>query len=200
VKFDGSASCDPDPAATLAYSWAFDDGGAGTGPSLPHAFATVGNHSAQLTVRSSAGRVGSASTTVGISSPPSIGSTTTPGPFSRTRLHPPLLITRRFVSISRTGIATIPLECEGNVRCVGRLSLQTLRPVTALAARQVQKLGSARFSIPAGRTTRVKVRIAKAKLRVISTRHRLAGRVSVTDKDSAGRTRVVTRNVQLKVR
>jgi hypothetical protein len=202
VTFDGTGSCDPDPAATLAYNWSFDDGGAGSGPSLPHAFATAGNHSAQLIVTSSAGRAGSASATVGISSPPSIGSTTTPAPvpFSRTRLHPPVLITRRLIPISRTGIATIALKCEGNVRCVGRVRLQTLRPVSALAAREVQKLGSKKFSIPAGRTTQVKVRIARSKVRVISTRHRLAGRASVTDRDSAGRTRVVTRTVQLKVR
>jgi hypothetical protein len=199
VTFNGSASCDPDPTATLTYGWSFDDGTSGSGPSLPHAFGTSGNHSAQLMVKSSTGRVGFATATVGISSPPAIESTTpSPSPFSRTRLHPPVLITRRTVSISRTGIATIALRCEGNVRCVGRVQLQTLRPVSALAARQVQKLGSARFSIPAGRISNVKIRVQKPKLRVIRTRKRLAARVSVTDTDSAGRIRIVTRTVQLK--
>jgi hypothetical protein len=200
VIFDGSGSCDPDPAATLAYGWSFDDGGAGSGPSMSHAFATAGSHSAQLTVTSSEGRVGSTSATIAVSAPPAIGSTTAPhpAPFSRTRLRPPVMITRRIVTISRAGIATIPLKCAGEVRCIGRVALRTLRPVTA--TKQIQKLGSARYSIPAGRITRVKVRIARAKLRVIKTRRRLAARVTVTDRDTAGRTRVVTRNVQLKTR
>jgi hypothetical protein len=200
VTFDGSGSCDPNPAATLAYSWSFDDGGAGSGPSVTHAFATAGSHSARLTVTSSEGRVGSGSATVAVSTPPVIGSTTSPqpAPFSRTRLRPPVMITRRIVTISRTGIATIPLKCEGELRCVGRVALQTLRPVTA--TKQIRKLGSTKYSIPPGRTTRVRIRIAKSKLRVIRTRRRLAGRVTVSDRDTAGRTRVVTRNVQLKTR
>jgi hypothetical protein len=201
VTFDGSRSCDPDPAASLSYGWSFDDGAFGGGPSLPHAFVTPGRHTATLAVTSSHGRTGSASAAVEVVLPaPAIGSTTTnpPAPFARTKLRPPVLVARRTVSISASGVATVALECKGAVRCTGRVALQTLRPVTATAARSFQKLGSATFSIPAKRTTRVKIRIAKDKLRVIRTRRRLAARVSVTDRDSAGRTRVVTRNVHLR--
>lgn len=50
ITFDGTASSDPNPGATLIYAWSFDDGTTATTPTVSHAFATGGLHVATLTV------------------------------------------------------------------------------------------------------------------------------------------------------
>jgi hypothetical protein len=60
VEFDASASCDPDPGASLAYRWSFDDGGSAGGARVLHTFTTPGQHEVRVDVTSSAGRPGSA--------------------------------------------------------------------------------------------------------------------------------------------
>jgi hypothetical protein len=64
VSFTAAGSCDPDPGASLNYSWSFDDGGSATGESVQHAFSTAGQHTATVTVSSSGGRSGSAAKAV----------------------------------------------------------------------------------------------------------------------------------------
>jgi hypothetical protein len=128
------------------------------------------------------------------------GSTSSPAPFSRNRLRPPVLIARRMILVSRLGVATIALECTGTLRCKGRLALATARPVSLAVRRRVRALGSARFSIPPGHTTRVKVRLSKSTLRLVRELRPLAARATVTDRDTAGRKRTVTRSVVLKIR
>ncbi|MDX6670686.1 MAG: hypothetical protein QOI91_1049 [Solirubrobacteraceae bacterium] len=81
ITFTGSIPCDPDPAATLSYSWSFDDGTGAAGPSVPKAFTIAGAHVATLTVTDSAGRAGTATRAVTINNPPA---TSTPTPTDRT--------------------------------------------------------------------------------------------------------------------
>ncbi|MEK7314773.1 MAG: PKD domain-containing protein [Candidatus Eisenbacteria bacterium] len=54
IRLDGRGSVDPD-GATLLYEWSFDDGWSAVGAVVFHAFATLGTHTATLTVSSASG-------------------------------------------------------------------------------------------------------------------------------------------------
>jgi hypothetical protein len=201
VTFDGSGSCDPDPSATLTYTWSFDDGGTATGAVVQHSFASAGAHSATLSVASTAGRTGAATRTIVVSAPPvaaQSGPPPPPGPLSRKRPRPLVLISGRPVAVSARGTVLIALRCKGVRRCTGVLSLETARPVDASARKRVVKLGSARFSIRASRTTRVRVKLSKRGLAVVRKLRQLRVNATVTDRDSAGRKRSSTRAIVLK--
>ena len=49
VPFGVTKASDPDPGDTLAFSWAFDDGGTTSGALVTHAFTTLGTHSGTVT-------------------------------------------------------------------------------------------------------------------------------------------------------
>ncbi len=68
VKFDGSASFDPDGSITT-YSWNFGDGSTGTGASVYHQFTAPGNYTVTLTVTDNNGLTNSTSQTVQITAP-----------------------------------------------------------------------------------------------------------------------------------
>ncbi len=78
VAYSAAGSCDPDPAATVAYDWAFDDGATATGAAAEHAWTTDGTHVATLTVHGGAGRSGVATASVEVTAP--AVPTATPGP------------------------------------------------------------------------------------------------------------------------
>ena len=80
VTFDGTSSYDNFGIAS--YSWDFGDGGSGTGSNVTHAFNSVGNFTAVLTVQDVAGNsaTSNANITVEASSSPTPGPSTTPSP------------------------------------------------------------------------------------------------------------------------
>jgi PKD domain-containing protein len=78
TELDASASCDPNPDATLSYSWSFDDGGTAGGAQVMHTFSTPGDHSATLTVTSSDGRAASDTVTVAVPPAAAEGAATVP--------------------------------------------------------------------------------------------------------------------------
>jgi PKD repeat protein len=55
ASFNSAGSCDPD-GDTLTYAWSFDDGSTGSGQPVQHAFATIGTHTATVTVSDGTGR------------------------------------------------------------------------------------------------------------------------------------------------
>jgi predicted metal-dependent hydrolase len=63
------------------------------------------------------------------------------------------------------------------------------------AIRRVVRLGSARFVIPAGKTAQVKVRLSKKSYRLVKELKRVKVRVTVRDRDRAGRIRIGTREI-----
>jgi uncharacterized repeat protein (TIGR01451 family) len=70
LVFDASGSSDPDPGDSLTYSWGFDDGAIAVGPTVSHAFALPGAHTATVTVTDLSHRTGTATVTVTV--PPRI--------------------------------------------------------------------------------------------------------------------------------
>ncbi len=73
VRFDGSASADPD-GAVVGWAWAFGDGATGSGRTTTHVYGEVGSHTPALTVTDERGATdtqqGSAIT---VNSPPGTG-------------------------------------------------------------------------------------------------------------------------------
>lgn len=62
VRFDGTASTDPNPGGTVAgYAWGFGDGTAAAGATPSHAYASAGTYTVTLRVTGSDGQTASAS-------------------------------------------------------------------------------------------------------------------------------------------
>ncbi|MEA2482026.1 MAG: hypothetical protein QOJ07_3948, partial [Thermoleophilaceae bacterium] len=70
-RFLAGGSGDPDGEA-LTYAWAFDDGGAASGDTAEHAFATAGPHSGTLTVTDPTGQSATATASFTVSAPPPV--------------------------------------------------------------------------------------------------------------------------------
>lgn len=66
---------------------------------------------------------------------------------------------------------TIPVGCAGSNTCSGRITLRTAKVVAA--KKRKLKLGSARFSIVAGQTKRVKVKLSKKAGKLVRKEHAL---------------------------
>jgi PKD repeat protein len=73
VRFDGSASSDPDGSIT-AYAWAFGDGGTATGATAIHQYTKAGAQTAKLTVTDDSGATASSTQTITVTLPPKLTS------------------------------------------------------------------------------------------------------------------------------
>lgn len=189
ITFSATAS-DSDPEETPgAITWVFDDGGTATGESVQHAFAAAGPHTATASATDPAGVTGTGAATVTITD-------TTP---------PALRISRRAVTLTRRGVAPVVLTCPGDEvsgPCQGRLTLRTVRklerPGSAVAKRI--RLGSRRFSIPAGRTAKVRIKLSKANRRLVTARRRVRVGAVAAVHDQAGNSRVAKSRFELRAR
>lgn len=126
--------------------------------------------------------------------PPPVKIATPPRPASSF-----VLIAGQTIRISRKRVVSIRLNCSGNKDCTGRLTLLTAKRVKFRHRTGIVKLGSKKFSIRAPLTTRVSIRLSKAKYRLVKRLRRFEATVRVTDRDRAGRVRTSTRTVMLKV-
>jgi hypothetical protein len=205
VTFDASGSCDPDPAASLSYEWWFDDGTAAAGKSVQHSFATPGPHSTLLTVTSSTGRSGSASVAVDVVAPPPPRSASRPTPPATGTVESLVLIAARPMKLWKSKWALVRLRCSGDLACKGKVELASAQPVkesatSARRRRHIVALGRASFAVPAKRSRNVKVRLSPRGLRLLDRVRRLPTRVTIRDRDSAGRRRTSSRVVVLRSR
>jgi hypothetical protein len=105
------------------------------------------------------------------------------------------LLTHR-VTVSSKGIALISESCPAFTKdtCAGTLTLKTAGPVAASAAkkrhhkvkRRIVTLGRGRFSIAAGKTVKVRVRLSKVALAILRSNGSLRARITVVSHDAAG--------------
>jgi PKD domain len=186
ITFNASAT-DADPDEAVQITWQFDDGATATGASVQHAFASAGPHNATATAADPSGATGAAVTTVTI----------------RDTEAPRLRISRRAVTLTRTGVAPVALTCpkrEFSGPCAGRLTLKTLRKLERPGAARAKriKLGSARFRIRAGRTVKVQVRLSRANRRLVAALGRVRVSAAATVRDQAGNRGAARRAVQLR--
>jgi hypothetical protein len=85
------------------------------------------------------------------------------------------------VHVSPRGVVTVPVRCTGATGsvCQGTLKLATAPPATRRVAAGVA-LGSASFTIAAGHTTDVAVKLGRTAVRLLSKLPRLRARAYVT--------------------
>ncbi len=128
------------------------------------------------------------------------GPVTGGGAFTKTPAGNLVLIAGKAVKISKRRYATVALNCAGGRTCAGRVILATSKPIrySALRRRRIVRLGSAKFSIPATRTRKVRIRISKSKVKLVRKLRRVPADVIVRDLDRSGRARVSTRTIVLK--
>jgi PKD domain len=189
ITFNATAT-DSDPQETTgAITWVFDDGATATGASAQHAFAAAGAHTATASATDPAGVTGTGAATVIVTD------TTAPA----------LRISRRAVRLTRRGVAAVALTCPGvevSGPCQGRLTLRTARrferPGSAVAKRI--RLGSRRFSIPAGRRVKVRIKLSKANRRLVTALRRLRVGALAAVHDQAGNSRSAKSRFKLRAR
>jgi len=113
VRFDGSASSDPD-GSIAAYAWAFGDGGTATGATAIHQYTTAGAHAAKLTVTDDSGATASSTRTITVTLPPKL----TSSKLSVGKAHAGKSFTASMtVKDARTGRGI-----KGTVSCTGKLA------------------------------------------------------------------------------
>jgi hypothetical protein len=189
ITFNAKAT-DSDPQETTgAITWLFDDGATAIGESVQHAFAAAGAHTATASATDPAGVTGTGAATVIITD------TTAPA----------LRISRRAVTLTRRGVARVALACPGDEvsgPCQGRLTLRTVRkferPGSAVAKRI--RLGSRRFSIPAGRTVKVRIKLSKANRRLVTALRRVRVGAVAAVHDQAGNSGAAKSRFKLRAR
>jgi hypothetical protein len=117
-------------------------------------------------------------------------------------------LVRLTYTLDKRGRITIVISCPAgaNGRCIGRLTLTTvqkflLRQSLTQAARKKSRrlrIGSSRFSIAAGKTGRVKVKISGKGRKLIAKRGRLAVALAMTSHDGSGVTRAASNRITIK--
>jgi glucose/arabinose dehydrogenase/PKD repeat protein len=109
-------------------------------------------------------------------------------------------IRRESVTLSR-GVASIRLACSPTAAgtCTGKLALATrLRTALGHAVRITPRLGIARFSIPSGKSSRVRVGVSPHGRRLLARHRRLRMSARATAHDGLLRKRVTTASLVLK--
>jgi PKD repeat protein len=185
IAFTATAT-DADFGETPALTWTFDDGGSASGDSVQHAWATPGAHTATVTATDPAGASSSATVAVTINAAPA-----TPGQPGVIDGSVALSIGRAALKLTRKGVAAVRVTCpaaEASGPCTGTLTLTTDKKVrrSRRAKAKKEKLGSKRFSIPAGRTVKVNVKLSRANLRLVKRLKRVRVRGAATVADKAG--------------
>jgi Ca2+-binding RTX toxin-like protein len=104
-------------------------------------------------------------------------------------------------TMTPAGTVGVPLSCRGSGSCIGTLQVETARRIRLAGDRKAHKIviGSYRFSAPAAGGETIKVKLP-ARLRRLLKRKKLLLRVTAVTRDSAGKTKTVTRTIVVKAR
>lgn len=157
-------SFDRDEADTPKFSWRFDDGATATYQDVEHAFTSLGDHTAWVTVEDPTGLTATARVTVRVELP-----------FAGAR------VPHQRVRVAADRLARVRVSCPADADgpCVGRLRLVAkLRRGGALRTVTTRTL-----RLPAGATRAVYVRIRRAAMRALRRREHLRVRATLRSHD-----------------
>ena len=85
-------------------------------------------------------------------------------------------------------------------QCVGTDTLTTIRALAVSVKHKHQvKLGSARFSIPAGQTKTLTIKLTKQALKLLAKKHKLKALETVVAHDSSGQSKTTTTTITIKL-
>jgi hypothetical protein len=174
-------------------------GGASASVTLPVTAGAPGTFSVPASVSAleadpaAANNAAAAQLVVGVSSPPA------------TAVKPAVAFGAKRSIMVAAGKVPLSLRCPTGVEgpCAGSVVIQTAgridpeRILGAAARKRVVKLGTARFTIPAGTTRTVRVGLNKTAKLLLAELRSLQARATVTSRDAAGRQAVTTRKLKL---
>ncbi|CAN5550904.1 hypothetical protein BH20ACT18_BH20ACT18_07480 [soil metagenome] len=108
-------------------------------------------------------------------------------------------------SVPVVGFSVKPLRASKRAKLV-RLRIDNSNPfaitgqviLETKAAKRRLQLGSAAFSVPAGKTVKVKVKLSKQGRRLLLKRRQLRGKVTIVSRTAAGATKTITKKVKLR--
>lgn len=199
THFDAKASSG-NGAPITSYVWNFGDGSAEVSSSesaVDHTYAATGVYTVTLTVHNSVGS-GQLTRQVEVVAASSGGGTTTPTtttppattPPATTPTPPPSLTYKASIAgasqVSRKGVATVKVACQGQSSCTGTVTLATASAVAAGAGKAVLTLGSASFSAAAGKSVTVTIHLSARARAYLAKVHSLKVRVTIRAKDESG--------------
>jgi hypothetical protein len=124
----------------------------------------------------------------------------TPGP-SPTSKSPPVRLKSFHASVQR-GSAKVVFALRSAQSCAGRLTGRTARRYAvprAHAARRIISLGAVRFSLRAGRTKRITLRLTRTSRTLLVAHHRLRAHITIVLKGRTTRRTVIHRTITLTV-
>ncbi|HWI71584.1 MAG TPA: PKD domain-containing protein [Baekduia sp.] len=202
LSFDGSGSKDAD-GSIKAYQWEFGDGTTAAGVAVSHAYAAAGKYAVKLTVTDDDGATASTNKFVTVAAPPSGGGgggggggDTTPVP--RSTPDPPsgptkaqsagtLKITGGTLTLDAKGKLKVKLTCSaGSGPCAGKLTLVSAKAIAAKAGKKaVLTLGTVSYSVPAGTSVTVTLKVSAKALKAIKKSKSMAIRLKATGSDGA---------------
>jgi hypothetical protein len=198
VPFDGSAS-KAGAGGISSYEWEFGDGGTGSGAEATHSYAEVGTYTVTLTLTDDGGFTYSTSRQVEVAPPPEgaeeeggggeeegggkeegggeekPGPTPPPAPSPIPAPSPTPRPVTPGVAVAaakakvKNGVALVKLTCKGGGACSG---------VVKLLDRGV--IGHARFSIAAGKTVTLHVKLTRSGIALLSSKSGGALKVSLS--------------------
>lgn len=201
-------------------SWDFDDGDTADGGAVSHTFATDGQHTVYVTATDFLGNETETSGTVSVRqpapsplppgpgpapTPPSPAIPPPPGPAiplpPSTGSRPQVQITGATATVSRTGSTSLALTCAAGSSkpCEGTVTLKTAGKVKQGKRKQVVTLGSAGYSLAAGKSGSIRVRLSKAGKRLVRRLGKVRVTIVATVRDAAATT-TATRTVVLRAR
>jgi hypothetical protein len=110
-----------------------------------------------------------------------------------------VLISGNAVRMSRKGRISISLTCAGAVKCSGRLSITTAKPVSK-RSRKLVTLGAKKFTIAANKKRRINVKFSKRNIRLARRLKRFKAKALIREIDSRGNPRISSRLFILRAR
>ena len=115
----------------------------------------------------------------------------------------------RTATVAGTGKVQVPLSCPASSvgNCVGTDIVQTAGKVTlrAVAAKHKPKakiltLGKGSFSIPAGTTKKVTIKLSHAALKLLRKKHKLKAKQTIVSHDNRNLRRTTTGSLTLEIK
>ncbi len=203
AKFDARASSG-NGAPITSYKWNFGDGSAEVTSSesaTTHAYSAPGIYTVELTVHNSVGN-GEVARQVEVVAAPSGAGTTTPSTTTTPTPAPTTLTYKAAVAgasqVSRKGVVTVNVACEGQSSCSGTVTLVTAGAVAA-ARKAILALGSGSFKLAAGASAKVTIHLSARARKYLAKVHSLKTRVTISAKDQSGVSHTTVATVTLRL-